>query len=367
MPSKASRVNDEKFRIQNRYLMLTYNGGHHDKEDLILFIKATLSSLRSEVVFIRCAHEIGKKTERKHTHVLIECNPPLKTSNCRLLDYKGDHPNWKKHQNKHHYMHCKTVYITKEDPDNMDLKAPQTAESEDYVDICGAVQKSENLKEAINNHFLSAGFSGISGIEKIFSMRTQTLKRFTYVPSNPWELDLMEMVSGEPNCRDIIWVYDFVGNQGKTAFTKFMYMNDPNSWFIAKDMGTARDAATCIQGALNKGWNHHGMILGLPRAAENHTRMYEYIEDIKDGMITAQKYAGETCVFDNPHIIIFSNWIPTVSNLSRDRWKIFEILNKELVPRSYDYCTNNQRGDERILENLGITNAYANMKGLGAR
>ena len=147
--------------------MLTYNGGHHDKEDLILFIKATLSSLRSEVVFIRCAHEIGKKTERKHTHVLIECNPPLKTSNCRLLDYKGDHPNWKKHQNKHHYMHCKTVYITKEDPDNMDLKAPQTAESEDYVDICGAVQKSENLKEAINNHFLSAGFSGISGIENL--------------------------------------------------------------------------------------------------------------------------------------------------------------------------------------------------------
>lgn len=342
--SKATRINEERFRIQNKYLMLTYNGGHHPKEDLILFIKATLKALNCETVFIRCAHEIGSKTERRHTHVLIECEPSLKTTNCRLLDYKGDHPNWKKHQNKHHYNHCKTDYITKEDKENSDLIEAKNKpeQSEDYIDICGLVQKSENLSEAINNNFLKAGFSGIAGIEKLYSMRSQTLKRFTYVPSNPWELDLMEMVSGEPNHRDIIWIYDFVGNQGKTALSKYMYMCDPKGWVISKDMGTARDAATCVQRALNNGWNHHGMIINLPRAAENHTRMYEYIEDIKDGLITAQKYAGETCVFDNPHIVIFSNWIPTVTNLSKDRWKIFEILDKNLVPRSYDYCINNQ-------------------------
>lgn len=350
MPSKAKRINEEKFRIQNRYIMLTYNGGHHNKENLIKFIKDKLLTLNCKTNFIRCAHETGSKTKRNHTHVLFECEPPLNTRNCRLLDFDNDHPNWKTCQNKHHYSHCKNNYITKEDPENSDLKTQPT--NEEYIDICGIVQQAPSLSEAINNHFFKAGFTGINGIEKLYSMRPQTLSRFTYVPSKPWELSLIQMVSGEPNYRDIIWIYDFKGNQGKTAFTKYMYSQDPNSWNICKDMGTARDAATCIQGALKRGWNSHGIILNLPRSAENHTRMYEYIEDIKDGMITAQKYAGETCIFDNPHFIIFSNWIPTVSNLSEDRWKVFEIINNDLVPRSYDYCLNNHT---RIpAENFGL-------------
>lgn len=357
MASKSKRINEEKFRIQNRYLMLTYNGGHHDKPDLILFITNKLASLKSEVNFIRCAHEVGSKTARKHTHVLIECSPPLKTQNCRLLDYKNDHPNWKTHANKYHFLHCKTVYITKEDKENEDLIVKKNSESEDYVDICGMVQKAPNLSEAINSHFMTSGFAGISGIEKIYALKSRPLKRFNYVPSRPWELELMEMVSGEPNYREIIWIYDFLGNQGKSALSKYMTVQDPESWLMFKDMGTARDAATILQEEIKKGWNSHGMTINLPRTAENHTRMYEYIENIKDGAVTAQKYVGGSIIFDSPHIVIFSNWIPTVTNLSADRWRIYEILDSKLVPRSYEYCYNQSHSNTNatpVTENFGL-------------
>ena len=67
--------------------------------------------------------------------------------------------------------------------------------------------------------------------------------------------------------------------------------------------------------------------MDLPRSAQwALARFYVYLEEIKDGFITATKYQGGTSLFRSPHLVIFANWPPIVEGtLSFDRWDIREI------------------------------------------
>jgi len=58
---------------------------------------------------------------------------------------------------------------------------------------------------------------------------------------------------------------------------------------------------------------------------------YSAIESIKDGLATSAKYESTQLVFNSPHVFIFSNDLPQVHKLTLDRWKIFTIVNNELV------------------------------------
>jgi len=100
-------------------------------------------------------------------------------------------------------------------------------------------------------------------------------------------------------------------------------------WLISTDMGTTRDAATIIDGAINNGWTCHGVMIDLARNAKDHDRIYEYMECIKQGSITATKYVGGHILFNKPYMIVFANWLPKVHKLSLDRWDIRRLIKKD--------------------------------------
>ena len=147
----------------------------------------------------------------------------------------------------------------------------------------------------------------------------------------PWQSKLLKLLDRDPDDRTIIWIYDTVGNTGKSWFAKQMCMLYPQKYRRTTDLGNSRDAATMIEGELQSGWESWGLFINMARQAEHHSRMYQYMENIKDGQITTQKYQGKSLEFDEPHLVIFANWPPRVNQLSMDRWKIFEIRNSELV------------------------------------
>lgn len=152
------------------------------------------------------------------------------------------------------------------------------------------------------------------------------MSRYKYEPDQPWQLELVREIEGEPLYRKIIWIYDEIGNRGKTALGKWLFVTQPNKWYYAKDCGTTRDASTIIQNALSSGWTAWGIVIDLPRSAENHIRMYTYLEEFADGIVTTQKYSGKTIAFDSPWVVVFANWPPTLNKtLSLDRWDIREI------------------------------------------
>ena len=69
--------------------------------------------------------------------------------------------------------------------------------------------------------------------------------------------------------------------------------------------------------------------------------LFSSIESLKNGLLFSGKYESGQLVTPNPHVIIFSNWLPpNPRKLSRDRWNIFRIGNssKDLIPMDAAQC-----------------------------
>jgi len=63
------------------------------------------------------------------------------------------------------------------------------------------------------------------------------------------------------------------------------------------------------------------------------TNIYQALEELKDGMVTSEKYKGRTIYFDYPHLVCLANYIPNISSMSKDRWDIRTIQNEMVVSR----------------------------------
>jgi hypothetical protein len=60
--------------------------------------------------------------------------------------------------------------------------------------------------------------------------------------------------------------------------------------------------------------------------------MWSAVESIKNGFAWDDRYSYREKYFDCPNIWVFSNQCPDMSMLSEDRWKLWEVRNKVLVP-----------------------------------
>lgn len=307
--------NEKKFRFQNSAALLTYKR-HINKHNYVRwFTKLT----NQTPVFIRLAHETGSHEDGgedyNHTHVVFKVEKRIDTINQRFFDYKDVHPHIKVLKHKKAIDDAKR-YIAKEDPENEDLL--------DDENIVKGIWAKNSVQDALTTYVKKP--ADAMGIVTLFNMKACNVEiNDEDIPNMRWHQELMKEVSEKPTIsqrRKVVWYCDPNGGCEKTKFARYQILTNPSMWFVSKDMGTSKDAATVIKNALSAGWTGHGMIIDLPRQARNHKRMYTYIEEIKDGMVTTQKYNGQTCVFNIPHLIIFANWMPLFYMLSKDRWDV---------------------------------------------
>lgn len=142
----------------------------------------------------------------------------------------------------------------------------------------------------------------------------------------PWQSAIVEL-SKQWDTRTIHVIYDRNGNNGKSILTTYMgvhklartlpYVND------YKDiMRMVMDMPTC-----------NAYIIDMPRAInkEKLFQMYAGIETVKSGYAYDDRYSFKDKYFDCPQIFVFTNTIPDLNLLSRDRWSIWTIDNGHLV------------------------------------
>ncbi|AXH77952.1 MAG: Rep catalytic domain protein [Cressdnaviricota sp.] len=305
----------KKFRLQITSGLLTYKTFINKKKYIKWFIEKT----GQEPIFLRLAHETGshddEEEEYEHTHVVFNVKKTIETTKPRYFDYNDIHPNIKPLKGKKPLNDAKK-YIGKEDPENADLFEEEN--------IVKAIWKKDNVQDALTSFVKKP--NDAMGIVTLFNMKASNVELHDEdVPNLDWHIELLNEVKEKPNRlqrRKVVWYCDIEGGCEKTKLARYLLITEPQNWFVAKDMGTSKDAATVIKNALNSGWTGHGMIIDLPRQAANHKRMYSYIEEIKDGMVTTQKYSGQTCIFNIPHLIVFANWKPLFYMLSKDRWDV---------------------------------------------
>lgn len=358
-PGENIEVEGKKFRCQNQYLLLTYKG--HIFKDYFKDWLRLKTKLKLNVIEI--AHETGDKTVKyDHSHVVVNFGKNFQTTSCRYFDftqpkeitdedgettYIGDidakpiHPHIKKLFGMKAFKDA-LVYISKEDPECFHLK-PEPCWIE------GILNAKDDV-EALQLYAKTTGdVLGVLAVRKVKAKSDYRVKCSALnLTLRSWQQKLWDIMQTKPNRRDIIWIYDTKGLSGKGTFGDWAEDTNPEEVIFAQDMGTSYHAATILEGKLEGGWNSSkekwsSVLINLVRSSENHSRMYTYLEDIKDARCTVQKYKGRPVKYDWCHLIVFANYMPIVETVSNDRWIIYVVDRRGEDEWSFDHIKTPER------------------------
>ena len=358
--------NTGKFRIAHNMIMLTYKG-HINKEQLERYFKQkVLRSYPPE--FFRSAHETSDKGY-EHTHLLFKCaNGKLfQSHSARVFDLKVGgkilHPNIKISKNGKHWLN-QVRYLSKQDPDNADLKnvgSPSCAKGtkstdRDNDDVPPSISEIQEM--GIEEAYARCGSIPSNYIAlKAIQADTEYEREdeFVFDPKAfPWTKYLMNLV-GKPisakngDNRLIHWFYsdgnggvNDGGGVGKTTAGIYVSEQVP-SWLYLDEVCRGCDFARVILNCRRRGWDTktkgvHGIIVDVPRMAENDIGLYPALEKICNGRITSTKYDSDIVKLRHyVHVVVLSNWPPKLvfpckkstrgyqQTLSMDRFRIWRI------------------------------------------
>lgn len=143
-----------------------------------------------------------------------------------------------------------------------------------------------------------------------------------------WQKTLLKILRKEPGDRKMQWIYDPVGNNGKTKFCKWLcYKMDA----VGLSYGHSTDVLNLVskfQGKYIYCWN----LTRAKPANLSELDLYSAMESVKDGFFINLKYETAQVLMDCPHVVVFANHIPRFEHISKDRWDLYEIQNSKLVP-----------------------------------
>lgn len=142
----------------------------------------------------------------------------------------------------------------------------------------------------------------------------------------PWQEEVLTIISSEPDSRTIHWFVDDTGNTGKTSLAKHICLSTEGTLFLA---GKAADMKYGCCSYIDQAKNPplRVVIVDLVRTQETFFS-YQGLEEIKNGIFFNTKYESKMVIYDCPHVIVFANWMPQVEKLSKDRWSIHSILER---------------------------------------
>lgn len=132
-----------------------------------------------------------------------------------------------------------------------------------------------------------------------------------------WQAKVVEVCNQEPNDRTVYWIYDTVGNSGKTALCKYLIHHLGAFIFRGKSSDMASRIVLMPEAP-------RIAVMNVSRTQEQYVS-YQSIEEIKDGLVCSGKYEGGQKIFNPPHMFIFANFEPDRNSLSHDRWHVVNI------------------------------------------
>ncbi len=152
------------------------------------------------------------------------------------------------------------------------------------------------------------------------------LRVLDYEKFYKWQLQTVKDIVTDEDDRTIYWMYENEGNVGKSALVKYLCVN--NMALLLS--GKSADMKYGLKSYEEKNGGFPSLILiDIPRTVLDYVS-YSAIEEIKNGCLFSGKYEASMCIFNSPTIICFANEPPKREKMSKDRWKVYEIIEKEL-------------------------------------
>lgn len=147
-------------------------------------------------------------------------------------------------------------------------------------------------------------------------------KYYEGVKWKPWQQDIIDICNSTPDSRTINWFWERKGNIGKSFLSKYIAIKYNAIIGGGKKADVFNQINTWMEA--NKDKSPEVVIVDLSRGDRSYIN-YPAIESIKNGMLYSGKYEGGVCYFDHPHVIVFANFEPEETALSKDRWNIVQI------------------------------------------
>ena len=154
------------------------------------------------------------------------------------------------------------------------------------------------------------------------AMKTKLPPPQVEVILRPWQERLVEVM--KPSEREIIWIVDPAGNEGKSWFQKYLKDIDGLRVFDAN----IRRSSKCILHILSKEIVSliDIFLFNVPRSFNMDEFPYEMLEELKDGKAESIKYNSIKLQVNTPNtVLVFSNENPDKERMSKDRWIIYLI------------------------------------------
>lgn len=209
------------------------------------------------------------------------------------------------------------AYCTKEDTRAEDpvqwgvMSRPSQGRRTDLEAVQAAVAAGATM-DAVFEQFPSEFAAYPRFVEYAIGKRTRDNVVKVEMPSpRPWQAALLTELAGPVDERKVFWVVDTTGGKGKTYLAK--HLVDCHGAFYCNG-GKHADIVYAYQA-------ERIVIFDYVRDAEQYVQ-YGVIEQLKNGCCFNSKYTSGMKRFEQPHVVVFSNFHPDQSKLSADRWDI---------------------------------------------
>lgn len=156
-------------------------------------------------------------------------------------------------------------------------------------------------------------------------------KQYRNLTLYKWQEEVIK-ISENFNDREINVIYDDVGCNGKSTLASIVELQ-----YNGIDLPPINDMKELIATMCNICMDTNNrspkmVFIDLPRAVDKArlNGIYSAIEQIKKGKLYDMRYKYKKYWIDSPAIWVFTNMCPDEDMLSRDRWKIWQIIDNVL-------------------------------------
>lgn len=156
----------------------------------------------------------------------------------------------------------------------------------------------------------------------------------------PWQQSLIDICDQETsNSRQVHVVHDPKGSSGKSTLAG--YLHGSGKAFMIPPVNNCEDLLGVVMGIMEKldKDETYTFLIDIPRGIRNHTlhSFYAGLESVKNGFIYDKRYKYRSLLFNSPTVIVYCNAMPPLTVFTRDRWRIWEIEDRQLVDRTSKY------------------------------
>lgn len=153
---------------------------------------------------------------------------------------------------------------------------------------------------------------------------TNEVRRIRFGNPNNVQRNILKTLQNQSNREVDVWL-DPRGNHGKSWLA--IHLWETGRALVIPRASTTPDKLSAF---ICSAWRGEEIIIiDIPRAQKMDPRIYETIEEVKDGLVFDHRYSGKTRNVRGTKLLVFTNTPLDTKKLSKDRWRLHGINEEE--------------------------------------